>query len=263
MDDEIAGEHERKADFLAGAINRLLQNLCLKCLKGEDEVRDYFSVCVIGYGASVGPALSGALAGKPVIPISDIAFKPARIETRFRKTSDGAGGIIEQEFKLPIWIDPIADGTTPMKEALELAREIVGRWTRDHPSCFPPVVMHFTDGEANSDPTGMAERLRSLQTTDGKVLLLNAHVSSQGGREHVFPHTGENLPDEFATMLFQMSSTLPRQMADYARNLGYPIKADARGYVYNARAEHVVSMLKIGTEPVVKALLPGPASQQQ
>ena len=38
-----------KAEGVADGINRLLQNLVLKCAKG-DGIRDYFHVGVIGYG---------------------------------------------------------------------------------------------------------------------------------------------------------------------------------------------------------------------
>jgi hypothetical protein len=41
-----------KAEGVADGINRLLQNLALKCAK-SDRVRDYFHVGVIGYGGRV------------------------------------------------------------------------------------------------------------------------------------------------------------------------------------------------------------------
>ena len=41
-----------KADGVADAVNRLLQNLALKCAK-SDGIRDYFHVGVIGYGGRV------------------------------------------------------------------------------------------------------------------------------------------------------------------------------------------------------------------
>src|ERR1017187_3250147 len=63
--------NRRKAEALADAINRLLQNLVIRCAK-EEGVRDYFNVSVVGYGAQVGPAFSGALAGRQLVPISEI-----------------------------------------------------------------------------------------------------------------------------------------------------------------------------------------------
>ncbi|MGN6811427.1 MAG: VWA domain-containing protein, partial [Thermomicrobiales bacterium] len=87
MEDGWAGEAgKQKADGLATIINRLLQNLVLKCAKSEG-VRDYYHVGVIGYGGDgtanrVGAAFVGPLAGRDLAPLSDIANNPARIEER-------------------------------------------------------------------------------------------------------------------------------------------------------------------------------------
>ncbi|PYS50746.1 MAG: hypothetical protein DMG13_20405, partial [Acidobacteria bacterium] len=49
-----AGEdHRTKAQCVADALNRLLQNLVIKAAKAEG-VRDYFWVSAIGYGYPVG-----------------------------------------------------------------------------------------------------------------------------------------------------------------------------------------------------------------
>src|SRR5260370_9080711 len=71
--------NRRKADALADVINPLLQNLVRRCAK-EEGVRDYFNVCVIGYGNTVGPAFSGSLLGRELVPISEVGNLPARIE---------------------------------------------------------------------------------------------------------------------------------------------------------------------------------------
>ena len=113
----VSEGNRRKADGVADVINRLLQNLVIRCAK-EEGVRDYYSIGVIGYGLSVSPAFTGPLSGRELIPISDIANLPARLEERKKKVDDGAGGIIEQSVRFPIWIDPVANGGTPMCRAL-------------------------------------------------------------------------------------------------------------------------------------------------
>src|SRR5262249_58102047 len=60
-----------KAQGVADALNRLLQNLVLKCTKSGG-IRDYFHVGVIGYGAKVGPAFGGALARERLPRISPV-----------------------------------------------------------------------------------------------------------------------------------------------------------------------------------------------
>src|ERR1700682_4320939 len=73
-----------KAQGVADGINRLLQNLVLKCAK-RDGIRDYFHVDVIGYGGHMAWALAGQLAGRKLVPVSDIANHPLRVEERTRK----------------------------------------------------------------------------------------------------------------------------------------------------------------------------------
>jgi len=81
-----------KAQGVADGINRLLQNLVLKCAK-SDGIRDYFHVGVVGYGGRVAWALAGPMAGQKLVPISLIANNPLRVEQRARKVDDGAGGL--------------------------------------------------------------------------------------------------------------------------------------------------------------------------
>src|ERR1700726_3311621 len=93
-----------KAQGVADAINRLLQNLALKCAKAEG-IRDYFHVGVIGYGGRAEPAFGGTLAGRGVVPMSAVANNPLRVEERTRKVDDGAGGLRDQKFKFPVWFE--------------------------------------------------------------------------------------------------------------------------------------------------------------
>ena len=111
------GTGRRKAEGVADAINRLLQTLVIRCATGE-EVYHRYDVGVIGYGTLVGPGFGGTLAGKALVPIGDVANSPTRIDERTRKVEDGTGGLIDQTVKVPVWFGPVADGGTPMCEAL-------------------------------------------------------------------------------------------------------------------------------------------------
>src|SRR5947208_17058097 len=97
MESLSPGTNKPKAVGVADAINRLIQNLILKCTKAE-EVCNYFEVGVIGYNQptketiKVGPAFIAGLAGQEVVPISDVANNPARIDERHKMIEDGAGG---------------------------------------------------------------------------------------------------------------------------------------------------------------------------
>jgi hypothetical protein len=235
------GQGKTKAEAVADSLNRLLYTLVLRCVKGA-AVLDRFHVGVIGYGLHVAPALGGPLAGRELVPISELARSPLRVEQR----SDPGGG---QPVRFPIWFEPVADGKTPMCATLNMAGGILSNFLMEHPHCFPPVVMNLTDGEANDgDPDVSAGRLRQLSSTDGGVLLFNLHLSSRSGAEVAFPDSESALADPFARRLFRMSSTLPPSMWDSAREAGIAVNANTRGFVYNADMASVIRFFNIGTQ---------------
>lgn len=243
------GSTKPKAQGVADATNRILQTLVIKCAK-EEGVRDYFHVAVIGYGAAVGSAFGGALAGRDLVPISEIANQPARLEERKKKTDDGAGGLVEQSIRFPIWFDPIANGATPMCLALAQAGTLLQTWVAQHPNTFPPVVINITDGEAtDGEPSAAADSLKRIATADGEVLLFNLHLSSTPSAPIEFPDSEATLPDQFARLLFGMSSVLPPHIRDAVVSEGYRATDGTRGFVFNASLESVIKFLDIGTRP--------------
>jgi len=245
----VGESNRRKADGVADAINRLLQNLVIKCAK-EEGVRDYYHVGVVGYGTNVGPAFSGSLAGRELVPVSEIGNMPARVEERTKKLDDGAGGLVDQSIRFPIWFDPMANGGTPMCQALGRAQSMVQGWLAQHPGCFPPIIINITDGEAiDGDPSAAADAIRKLSSSDGDALLFNLHLSSQRASAIEFPDSDGSLPDKFAQLLFRMSSPLPAYMRSIAQQEGYAVSEGTRGFAFNADMVSVIRFLDIGTRP--------------
>src|SRR2546426_1620921 len=155
MEDPFGGGEagRRKAEELATILNRLIHNLSIRCAK-SDAIYDYFYVGVIGYSEeSARPAFGGGLAGQELVAISDLANNPLRIEDRTKKADDGAGGLLEQKVKFPVWFDPSCNGGTPMCDALRTAAGIVQHWAVEHEKGFPPIIINLTDGEStDGDP---------------------------------------------------------------------------------------------------------------
>jgi hypothetical protein len=238
---------KNKAEGVADALNRLLQNLVLKCAKSEG-IRDYFYVGIIGYGGVAASALGGPLAGQTLVPVSAISNSPLRVEQRTRKVDDGAGGLIEQKFKFPVWFEPKAAGRTPMCQALTLARQYLEVFLGRFPACYPPLIVNITDGmSTDGDPAPLARALQALATEDGNLLLFNAHVSATQASPIEFPAAEDGLPDNFAKLLFRMSSPLPPRLLESARAEGFPGGPGTRGFVFNANLVSVIRFLDIGT----------------
>ena len=215
-------------------------------------IKDYFYVTVIGYGNRVGPAFSGPLAGRELVSISDVGNMPARVEQRVKRTDDGAGGILEQQIRLPIWFDPVADDGTPMCSALSQAQSIIQTWLKQHPDCFPPVAIHITDGEStDGDPSQAMRAITGLSSSDGNVFLFNIHISSDATATPIaFPDSAVPLPNQCAQTLFDCASPLTSHMRMIGNtHHGMNLSEGARGYVYNGDMVLVIQALDIGTRP--------------
>jgi hypothetical protein len=243
-----------KAQECAKAVNRVLRELGLACVSGQT-IKNRCDISVISYGKSGDQAcnaFTGNLANKPIVNMQELAKNALRVEALKIKVSDGAGGLVEVDEQFPVWIEAIADGGTPMTEGFERAYQLVNDWTKSHQNSFPPVVINITDGEPNdqSSAKNAALQLRQLGTNDGKVLVLNAHITSKRAARVELPASASDLPtgDNYAQFLFDISSELPPVMQERASAVGFEVSAGSRGFVYNADAETMIRLLDIGTK---------------
>lgn len=236
-----------KAGTVADAVNRLLQNVVLRSAKA-DGIRDYFRVGVLGYGDGVRSGLGGGSPFNVLIPVSKVGDRPLRVETRTKLVPDGAGGVLEQQVKFPVWFDPAAGGKTPMCEALSAAGLAVKGFVEEFPHAYPPIVLNMTDGvPSDGDPQDPAKTIRSLATSDGNALLFNLLISGTPVAPEFFPADETRLAEPASRLLFRMSSVLPPKLWEAARAEGHDLKPGARGAVLNADPTAIVRFLDIGT----------------
>ena len=76
---------------------------------------------------------------------------------------------------------------------------------------------------------------------------MNVHVSALGSDTIKFPSSESGLPDSYAKLLFRMSSLLPQHLATFAKDKGYNVSPESRGYMFNAEAGEIVDFFDIGT----------------
>lgn len=247
MADAMSSERS-KAQHVADVLNRTLATLITRCTKAEG-TRDYFEVGVIGYsGEDAYNGVQGPLGSAILHPISALEASPLRVEDRRKKVDDGAGGLVMQTIKFPVWFEPQASGGTPMCRAITRAAEALVEWSDTHPDSYPPTVLHITDGEStDGDPETLAAQLRQIQTADGPVLLFNLHVSASGASPIEFPVSESGLPDAYARLLFRMSSLLPEHLIRFAQDKGFKVGLESRGFMFNAEAVQMVDFFDIGT----------------
>lgn len=238
---------QSKDRIVADAVNRLIQNMVLRSAKA-DGVRDYFHVGVLGYGHTMTAPLGGAVPYELLRPISQIAAKPLRLESRTKFVPDGTGGVVETTTKFPVWYEPVANGQTPMVAAVSAAVLAVMAFAQKYPTAFPPIVLNLTDGRpSDGNPLGMAKKLKDIKTADGNVLMFNLLLATSPGPPIYFLGDEGLLTDNYSKLLFRMSSELPPKMLEAARSEGFKVEPGSRGVVFNADPTAVVRFLDIGT----------------
>ena len=247
-----------RAEVVADAVNRTIEELVNRCMRDEG-VRDYFDVAVIGYGRTNRAEFcwQGDLAGRDLVPISEVAAHAQLVETTI--STSIRGQMVEERVVSSRWINPVAAESTPMNGALRLAYATVNQWIGRNPSAYPPVVINISDGMANDVESDQellttARALTGLATKDGATLLINCHIAGGDQLPVVFPADLDELPgDPFARLLFQMSSELPKRHRAvicelFDRDLAI---ATMRGVAFNADAVVLIKLLDIGTRPAM------------
>ena len=256
MQNLVGGQEISRAQFLADALNRVVANLIARSSKAEG-IRDYFDVGVISYsGRGVKNPLEGPFASKVFNPISLFESNPIVVEDRVRKIPDGAGGVIDQKIKFPVWFKPDSYGKTPMRKGIVAAAQEVAQWCDAHPNSYPPTVLHVTDGEASDgDPESLAEQLCQLSTNDGQTLLFNLRISNKSQTSLKFPNDEDKVGDKTGMSLYRMSSVLPDCVALAAKEKGYAVEPGARGFFYNVEPIEIVDFFEIGTRAFSPSLM--------
>lgn len=256
MEEPLGNSPKRKCDELVTAINAWLQNMTIRA-SGDAGIKDWMDIGVLGYRTDpdanpiIESALQGTLAGKELISIAEIGANPARIDQVTSLLPDEeTGEMLEMPAEMPIWVDPKAEGGTPMCNVLYHIHALLENWITAHPDSFPPIVINITDGESqDGDPIPYVDAVKSLSTSDGNVLMFNCHLSMTASDPFLFPSNGEILPDDLARSLFNMSSVLPDSIYKRAVAEGYELQPNARGMAFNADMVALIKFLDMGTRP--------------
>ena len=197
MNEEILfhGKRMTKAEAVASITNGMLFELVERARR-SDGVRDYYDISVLTYSGD-NEVYSLLPEGREMLSVAELAAGeiPMKRELVEYRMPDGSTSL--RELPVPDWIAAEAAGQTPMYQALDHAYEIAEAWCRNpaHAESFPPTVFNITDGEATDcdeeELRTICERIRSLRTCDGHVLLINIHIAPDESQHAVFFPTEE------------------------------------------------------------------------
>ena len=228
--------NQNKADFAALAVNRMIGKIISACSSGKNIIDRCF-VAVIGYSSDVNVLF--------LEKVSGLASNPKTITLK-KKIPDGAGGLVEVDEILQVFVESTANGGTNTTEAFQNAYLGAEKFISSHPDSFPPIIINITDGEPNNFKTATTEanKLAQLKTSDGNVIVLNAHISSAKAGRIELPSNNDGFKNnKFAQFLFDISSVLPDNLAKRAKEVGFNVQPNAKGFVFNADAETLIKLL--------------------
>lgn len=241
-------EGTTRTQFASTAVNKVIDNIISKNFDGDVPKNRCF-ISVIGYNHNVKELCSGWL--------KDLDASPLRYDTIKKKMHDGAGGIIEVEEKLPIWVEPIQDdGATNMFGAFKLAQELVNQWIADNPDRPAPVVINISDGVPyynGKDPricmqetTTLVREIMNLSNKDGNVLVFNAQIDTTNGTVK-YPSDRNSVTQEEAKFLYDITSEVPESYKGAAEKNNLPIKDGSRGCVFGADGVDLIQLIDFGS----------------
>ncbi|GIV44074.1 MAG: hypothetical protein KatS3mg035_1197 [Bacteroidia bacterium] len=247
---ESYSEGKSKAEFTALVINRTINEIINTNLAG-DKVKNRVFISLIGYGGKGGNSVEDIRSDY----LSEFANNPLRIEKIKKKVSDGAGGLIDIEEDLPVFIEPVAIGSTPMGEAFNMAKKLIEAWKNKNPNNPAPIIINISDGMPyegnfnNQEPEKsirVAKEIMSINTNDGPPLIFNVHIGNSG-KEVMFAADINELHEEQAKFLFEISSVIPDSYKAAALKYDFKIKDQSRGFIANAKPLDLIKFINFGS----------------
>ena len=239
---------DSKTVFAAKAVNHVIDVIIQKNFDGESPKNRAF-ISVIGYNHEVHELSSGFL--------KDLDSNPLRIDKIKAKQSNGAGGLVEVEKSMPVWVDPIThDGATNMKGAFEMAKALIERWIADKPDSPAPVIVNISDGEpyyegknplqCMKETLEVVKSIKDISVADGNVLVFNVLIR-KSGQNISYPVSRSECPGPEAECIFDISSEIPEAYKGIARAKEIQVKDGSMGCIFEANGVQLISLIDFGS----------------
>ena len=167
-------------------VNRIIDDIIMINWSGEAPKNRCF-ISVIGYNHNVKELCSGWL--------KDLETSPLRSETLKKNVPDGAGGIVEVEFKQPVWVVPVANN--PIVEdyvnAIDFTKELINEWVKKEK--LSPIVLDCSTKCYANNSMEEIKQLKQISSIDGPVLFFGSYSEINNVSHDIFsmmPQIWEN-----------------------------------------------------------------------
>lgn len=244
---------KNKAEFTSLVINRTINNLIFTNSAG-DKIKDRVFISLIGYGGKGGNSVDDIRSDY----LSAFADSPLRIEKIKKKVSDGAGGLVEIEEEMAMYVEPTCprNGLTPMAEAFDFAKQLIEGWISKKPDNSAPVIINVSDGMPYTGSNSIddiektistANSIMNINTGDGNPIIFNVHLGQAPFNETKFSTSENEIADNEGKLLFKISTKIPETYREAARKHEFVTDVDSRGFVSNAGPETLINFINFGS----------------
>jgi hypothetical protein len=202
--------YDYMSDLVAEIVNEQIEHLLKKCVT-EDAMLDHlFDIAIVGYG-------DDAYSGWSSEDMQGFQ-SPYELYHHMKKTNNKY-----------CWVDTVNSARTDhCEKGLEYAYNLLENWMkkREGKYYYPPTVIHINDGvitrEYQTEFLLMAEKIKSLKSYEGNVVLWNIGLTNNKMSEKILPSGEEissfiNLPG--AMVMYEASSYLREELNESARDL--------------------------------------------
>lgn len=245
------------SEVVAYTANTLITEFIDRCRR-SDGIRDYYDVAVLGY---CNHRVENLLSEDGFISIKKLADRMPRITTVAFESELDDGSRLLTNHRQHRWVEPLAEGNTPMYEALLHARNLVEEWCEQEQNkeSFPPIVINITDGEptdcTDNDLLDVCTLIKRTATANGNTLLINIHICSNNNLQStIFPMPEElTRASDKVRLLADCSSTMPQAFDNAIHELkGLGAMPPYIGLGYNATVVELLSMINIGSRSITQ-----------
>ena len=250
----FGSERMTKAEGVALAANTFIDEIISRSRR-DGGIYDYYDIAVVGYSGDGVYSLLGD--DWNFTQPSRLAARPVRKTKRMVVNTLPDGAEIMTVSENNAWVHPRSVGGTPMYEAFARVLEMVSAWCRKpaNADSYPPTVINISDGEgsdADSDKIReITARIKTVQTSDGGVLLFNMHLCGQHDTFSpavLFPCDRNELPDRrYARLLYDISSQMPEAYNPMIAEIRGGGKPPYKGMSYNCSLSNIADVLNIGS----------------
>lgn len=231
--------------------NAIINEIILLCFDGRRPKNKSY-IRIIGYNNEVRLLQSGDL--------QYFEANPIRVEGVIKKLSDGAGGILEIETPVPIWIQeeyPDSAGRN-MYEAFELSNDIIEGWIEQYPERPAPIIIniaaglpydsffYYTESMLLKKVTDFVESIKTIatKTSNEKIQIINILVEDSLNK-YIFPKKNSDftLAQDF---FYEISTELPniQGMYDAEKYQRLVLDGGTRSFVYNIGKDDIRKLVE-------------------